>query len=321
MNLIKILIYLYFFLFSITYGQSEITTVAVLDFEARGINALEAGTLTDRFTSELNKTNTMRLVERGMMADILEEQGFQQTGCTTDECAVEVGALLGVQKMISGAIGKIGSTYTIDLKMVSVQTGATEETKSVTYMGKVDGLITEMEILAWELMKLKPPQALVLKKRMGAEAYLSQQTKQKTKIGAMTRSLLIPGYGQFYSGNKKSAFFFMGTQVAFLGLALNSQSKFNSLQSDQDAALLSYNASVTQSDIETYATEIINLDSDLQSANDQLTLFSISAASIWALNILHAYISGPDEDLASLPVYLAYNPVSRGFGLTWSITL
>ena len=59
------------------------------------------------------------------MSEILDEQGFQQSGCTSDECAAEVGALLGVKNMISGAFGKLGNTYTIDAKMFSVESGAT----------------------------------------------------------------------------------------------------------------------------------------------------------------------------------------------------
>ena len=42
-------------------------TLAVLDFEPRGINSLEAATLTDRFTSEIGKTEAMRLVDRKMV--------------------------------------------------------------------------------------------------------------------------------------------------------------------------------------------------------------------------------------------------------------
>ena len=89
---------------TILFGEEDSRfTVAVIDFEPRGITAQEAGTLTDRFSSELNNTNVMRLVERGLVDEILQEQGFQQSGCTTDECTVEVGALLGVQKMVNGA--------------------------------------------------------------------------------------------------------------------------------------------------------------------------------------------------------------------------
>ena len=140
-------------------AQESKTTLAVLDFEGRGITSFEAATLTDRFTSEIGKTESMVLVDRTMVEEILTEQGFQQSGCTTDECAVEVGAMLGVQFMISGAIGKLGDTFTIDAKMVSVESGASVETRNVTYIGKVDGLVTEIELLAWDIMNLEPPEA------------------------------------------------------------------------------------------------------------------------------------------------------------------
>jgi hypothetical protein len=140
-------------------------TVAILDFEGRGISQLESATLTDRLSSELANTEAVILVERGQMSEILDEQGFQQSGCTSDECAAEVGALLGVKNMISGAFGKLGNTYTIDAKMFSVESGATIKTVSKSYKGEIDGLITEIEILAWEILGLTPPEHLLAKQK------------------------------------------------------------------------------------------------------------------------------------------------------------
>ena len=57
------------------------------------------------------------------MSEILTEQGFQQTGCTTDECAVKIGELLGVKFLITGSLGKLESLYTLNLKMIDVETG------------------------------------------------------------------------------------------------------------------------------------------------------------------------------------------------------
>ena len=141
-------------------GKDASRTVAVLDFEGRGITTQEAQTLTDRFTTSLASTEKVTLVQRGTMMDVLEEQGFEAGDCASDECAAEVGAMLGVEFMISGAIGKLGDTYTIDAKMFSVATGAAESMKSITYSGKVDGLIIEIEILAWDILGLDPPRAL-----------------------------------------------------------------------------------------------------------------------------------------------------------------
>lgn len=175
-------------------------TVAVLDFEGRGISQLEAATLTDRLSSELANTNAIILVERGQMSEILEEQGFQQSGCTTDECAAEVGALLGVHNMISGAFGKLGNTYTIDAKMFSVETGATVKTVSKSYKGEIDGLITEIEILAWEILSLTPPEYLLAKQKASdvPVAQVSQKEKGSGWLLWTTLGLAAAGGGVYY---------------------------------------------------------------------------------------------------------------------------
>ena len=102
-------------------AQSGKPTVAILDFEGQDVSASEVQTLTERMRTEIGNTNAVRLIERKAVEKIMAEQGFQQTGCTSDECAAEVGQLLGVQFMVSGTIGKVGKTYTIDCKMFSLK--------------------------------------------------------------------------------------------------------------------------------------------------------------------------------------------------------
>ena len=130
-------------------------SMAVLDLDARGISIVEAASLTDRLRSELVKTGMVTIVERGAMEQILREQDFQMAGCTSDECAVEVGQLLGVTQMLAGSIGKVGSTYSIDLRLVDVATG--EIVKSVThdYKGAIDDLLGQMTTLAHQLVGIE----------------------------------------------------------------------------------------------------------------------------------------------------------------------
>ncbi|MFC1483898.1 CsgG/HfaB family protein [Candidatus Neomarinimicrobiota bacterium] len=134
---------------------------AVMDLEGRGISALEAATLTDRMRSEMVKTGAVTVVERGQMQSILAEQDFQMTGCTSDECAVEIGQMLGITKMIAGSIGKIGSTFTVDLRTINIGTGAIENTMTRDYKGEIDGLITTIERISWELVGLVHPDELL----------------------------------------------------------------------------------------------------------------------------------------------------------------
>ena len=77
------------------------------------------------------------LLERGKMDEVLKEQGFQQTGCVTSECAVEVGNMLGVQQMIGGSIGKVGSIYTVSARVIDVQTGEVLKSANYDHIGDI----------------------------------------------------------------------------------------------------------------------------------------------------------------------------------------
>ncbi len=65
-------------------------TIAVLDFQGRGISQTEVAALSDRLRNELFRLDVFQVVERGMMETILIEQDFQLTGCISNECLVEV---------------------------------------------------------------------------------------------------------------------------------------------------------------------------------------------------------------------------------------
>ena len=112
-------------------GSSISGFIAVLEFEGNDISPSEARALTNRLRSELVGKGQLTIIERGKMEEILKEQAFQQTGCVSSECAVEVGKMLGVQNIITGSISKVGTIYSVEARVVSVESG--EIIKSATY--------------------------------------------------------------------------------------------------------------------------------------------------------------------------------------------
>ena len=304
-------------------GTDAQSTVAVMDFEGRGITMQEAQTLTDRFMTALASTEKVVLVERGTMVDVLEEQGFESGGCASDECAAEVGAMLGVEFMISGAIGKLGNAYTIDAKMFSVSTGAAESMKSITYSGAVEGLILEIEILAWDILGLDPPRALKKKRNQGIPDYSAAGVKAKSKAGALMRSMVLPGFGQLYSGRKISGFSFLLLEAGIIGMAAKSNSDYASFQTEYDTQLANYNAATVPADIASYKALVDQARTDMTGANDQLTLFSAAAGGLWLINAIHAFLTGPDlaDNASKLPFRLAYDPTLNQTQLRWEISL
>ena len=304
-------------------GETDKPTVAVLDFEGRGISILESQTLTDRFTTELSNTDRVRMVDRNTMTDVLVEQGFSSGECTSEECAAEVGAALGVEFMINGTIGLIGNTYTIDCKMFSVATGAAEKMKNVSYQGEVDGLITEMEILAWDILDVPVPQKLVKKRQMGMAAFMENQAfaVPKTKIQSLIRSAAFPGLGQLYNDKKLEGYAFAGSAVLFGALAMASNSGFAKAQSDYNANLDLYSTASNVDEIASYRAKVEEADQEMSSKNTNLMIFSGLYIGVWLGNVVHAYLTWPDDDEASLPVRLAYDPNRQMAVLRWEFEL
>jgi len=103
-----------------SYAQNKIP-IAVLDLQGEGISSSETRILTSRLRTDLFNSGRFVVLEREQMDEILNEQGFQISGCTSNECVVEIGRILGVKNMIAGDIGKIGSLYTINLRMIDVE--------------------------------------------------------------------------------------------------------------------------------------------------------------------------------------------------------
>jgi hypothetical protein len=123
--------------------------IAVIDLSnTGGISQEESGTLTNRLRSMLVLTNAFIVLERGKMQGILDEQGFQQSGCTSTECVVEMGKLLNVQKIISGSIGKLGKIYTTDISLIDIKTARIEKSFIFDHEGEIGGLLKIMETIA-----------------------------------------------------------------------------------------------------------------------------------------------------------------------------
>jgi TolB-like protein len=119
---------------------SEKKSIAVSDLEGT-LEKKELSVMTERMVSELTKDTAFIVLERSQMTQILKEQGFQQTGCTSTDCAVQVGQLLGVQTMIAGSIGKVGKIYSISLRMIDVQTGRINSSASIDVTGSIEEVL------------------------------------------------------------------------------------------------------------------------------------------------------------------------------------
>ncbi|MBT7013512.1 MAG: hypothetical protein HN962_01035 [Actinobacteria bacterium] len=130
------------------------SVIAVVDFTGNSVSDDDCRALTDRLRTELFNTKHYKVIEREMMEEIMEEQKFQNSGCVTDVCIVKIGEMIGVGKIVGGSISKVGRTYSISSRIVSVETGKILKGATYDYKGEIDELLTiGMKMVAYELIK------------------------------------------------------------------------------------------------------------------------------------------------------------------------
>ena len=145
---LTVIIVLIPFLFLATYSQTRPQsqqkpkpTVAVIDFEGRGVKPEEAFSLSDVFQGVLVESQQFTVVDRNRIKAILEEQGFQQSeACTQVECLVQVGKILKVEKMFAGVIGKVGTRFTVNIQVIDVTTAQILSSKPRQHDGAIEEL-------------------------------------------------------------------------------------------------------------------------------------------------------------------------------------
>ena len=117
--------------------------IAIIDFEGTGVTKDETKALTQRLTSEMIALEVYQVVERSEMKQLLDEQKFQYSGCTDTECAIEIGKILNSNYIVIGSVSKLGSTYSIDSRMIDIETSEVISSASYSHKGDIDKLLNK----------------------------------------------------------------------------------------------------------------------------------------------------------------------------------
>ena len=123
------------------------TTISVYGLKSIGIPQSLASSLQEHLESNLLRYERFDVMSRNNIDVILKESRFQQTGmCSEEECLVEAGNILGVEKIITGTISMVGATYNVVLKMIDVGTAKLESSVSKKHTGSIDTLLDIIEV-------------------------------------------------------------------------------------------------------------------------------------------------------------------------------
>ena len=131
---------------------SDKISMAITDFDATGVTPEIAASVADFIQDGLRQTGRFTVIERKNVQKLLKEQMFQKIGCTSTDCAVEIGKMLNVNNIVSGRVSQMGKRIVISLSLVDVEAGKISLTDSVE-CGSVELLNTGSQILAGHFSK------------------------------------------------------------------------------------------------------------------------------------------------------------------------
>jgi len=101
--------------------------IGVLDLTPHNIDERDGMSISARMRMFLAQHDVFKVMERDRMNEIMEELNFQQSGaCSSNECVIQVGKMIGVRKMIAGEVFVVESRYSLQIRLVDVATGSVE---------------------------------------------------------------------------------------------------------------------------------------------------------------------------------------------------
>jgi hypothetical protein len=132
------------------------TKVAVMALSAPGFDKAVVVNLYGILVAEIDADERYRVVARDEIEALL---GFEQQktllGCDDTSCLAEIAGALGVEKVISGKVGKVGQTFVINLTMIDHSTARVEKRLIETVRGEEDLLIEAIAEVGRKLIDRK----------------------------------------------------------------------------------------------------------------------------------------------------------------------
>lgn len=144
----------------------------------------------------------------------------------------------------------------------------------------------------------------------GQENHFTFGLSPKTRLKAGLRSLFMPGWGQYYAGNKTRAFVVNITTLGFGVGTLLADHKFRNKQNDYEQAQMDLDNATSYEEIARLRQLVIDKNREAYDAETLRNTFLYATAGLWAYNLLDAIIFFPDHKLyfhqESMPIKEAH---------------
>ena len=317
--------------------------LAVLEFSSEGLSTPMRNLITEQFRHNIRKLKMYDVLDSSMTNKVeIFYPGEKVYGeCKSRGCIMELGKLLKVNYVITGTINEKKREYFVKGKMYSIDLEQEIHGFSMENVTAVDSVRLEMKKLAYNISGLEVPDTLTIDATNETLSFNSMKIDKKkrrlitlpnipSKVKSLLYSTVVPGAGQMYSKRTYTGLGIFGAEMIIGGLALLAHSNYQKSWGGFQTTYENYKKEDDPGKLIELRPDIIEYANDTERYNTFLKGLRIAGASVWGLNMLHAYIVGPDDifvrrgdigtfaDASSKPRMRAWDVLS-GFGIRGAI--
>ena len=129
---------------SASLAGKKVGKLAITEFPTLEGKSTELGKLlSEELTTRLFRTGRFQIIERQMLARVLEEQKLGASGVVDESTASRLGRLLGADALAIGTLADLGSTVRVNARLISSETGSVlgVATAAIPVTGETEGLL------------------------------------------------------------------------------------------------------------------------------------------------------------------------------------
>ncbi len=211
--MVKKFFLLFIFFSPVIINAEEKMRIAVVDIKGNNVREEMTVLITNAIIDGIVSTGRFEVIDRMNRDKILKEQGFQLTEVVDERTRVEVGRILGVQKIITGDLSLIDDTYFLSIQLLDVETGKIEASEIEKCFCTFPKLLESASVLGKRIVGIeeeKEPEKVEILK------------KEKSPLIAGTLSILVGfGSGNFYGGSNLEGIISLMGQVLGAGILIS----------------------------------------------------------------------------------------------------
>lgn len=129
-------------------SPEPVIRLMVIDFEAKGVEASLARTLTDTVATALARSGRYSVASQDDVASMLRHsEELQLAGCVDEKCVAGLGQMLGAEVIVHGSVGKVGDSFVLNVSRIDAAKGTVTD-RAMEKAGHPEALLDRVDALA-----------------------------------------------------------------------------------------------------------------------------------------------------------------------------